>query len=338
MFLKKVLLIIIMWLVSSTLYALESISSTSEGSVRERVKEGIEYAQQSIDMCIHGFAALEIDQYLEVARVRGVRVRVVILEQDNDGVKGLLAEALIDKGFDVRVLKLQTKNDLVQDFIVLDDRILVTGMYNWLAYRNRNAGNEILFYYDPDRIYAYKSSFFRLFAEGEAVPFTGNQKEMVAKNNPPVSGTVSSTADVTQTIQGHALGKTPIAEKESTTPVTETISREFISFSLEELDKQFGKESTLSRSEKSELWKKYKGKYVRWQGVISYKGMGRVDWNHIGVSRQNGKEADVEIVVDWRLFQEVMNLRVGDTIKFTGRLVSRRGYNAPYRLDDGDIE
>lgn len=104
------------------------------------------------------------------------------------------------------------------------------------------------------------------------------------------------------------------------------------------MDKQIGKESTLSRSERNKFWKKYKGKYVRWSGIVSYKGMGRVDWNRVGVSRQNSQNAEVEILFDWRMFEKVMSVQIGSMISYSGKLVSRPGINAPYRLDDGNIE
>ena len=63
-----------------------------------------------------------------------------------------------------------------------------------------------------------------------------------------------------------------------------------------------------------------------------------MDWNRIGVSRQLGKDAEVEILFDWKLFEKVMNVRLGSTITYTGKLRSRPVYDAPYRLDDGDIE
>jgi hypothetical protein len=66
--------------------------------------------------------------------------------------------------------------------------------------------------------------------------------------------------------------------------------------------------------------------------------MGRVDWNRIGVNRKSSKNAEVEILFDWRMFEKVMDVRIGRTITYTGKLISRPGINSPYRLDDGDIE
>ena len=88
MYIKKLLIVIVFGFASSSLFAANSTYYNPDGTVRERLKEGIEYTRHSVDMCIHDFAALEIGETLDVARNRGVRVRAVILEQGNDHQRG----------------------------------------------------------------------------------------------------------------------------------------------------------------------------------------------------------------------------------------------------------
>ncbi len=325
-----------LWCISGSVYAADNLYYVPQGTIKEQLKEGIEYTRHSIDVCIHNFAALDIGKDLEAARVKGVRVRMVILSYDNNR-RGLLAETLIHKGFDVRVLKPQMGDKLVQDFFLLDDRILVTGVYNWLAYQNRNICHDVVFHYDINKIRNYKNTFYRLFTEGEIIPFLASQTEQEIKSLSPVSGITPFTLDKKQSIQESLSDEKPVVPKEPEGIMDER-SRDSLDISFEELDKQFSKKSMLTRSEKNELWKKYKGKYVRWHGIVSYKGMGRVDWNRIGISQKNDKGAEVEILFDWKKFEKVMNIRIGNTITYTGRLVSYPKIDAPYRLDDGDIE
>lgn len=331
---KRLLLVVILGWFSNPLYAENNACYAPNGTVNEQLKEGIEYARQCINICIHNFAALDIAKDLEMARDKGVRVRIVILEYD-DNKRGLLAEALLHRGFDARILKTGSGSKRVQDFILLDNRILVTGAYNWLAYRERNISNDVVFHYGPERIHTYRNRFYALFTEAEASHFFNNQGEQIAANVPVSITTADTPEDPGQTTRNRNMGR---VTGEVSKPDTEAISKVFIDISFEELDNLFGKESALSRREKNELWKNYKGKYVRWQGIVSYKGMGRVDWNRIGVSRQYGKNAEVEILFDWRMFDKVMNVSVGRTVAYTGKLVSRSGISAPYRLDDGNIE
>ncbi|MDN3515246.1 MAG: phospholipase D-like domain-containing protein [Candidatus Brocadia sp.] len=331
---KRIFILVILGWVSGALYAENTAYYTPDGTIEERVREGIENTQRCINICIHNFAALNIEHELEIARDRGIRIRVVILEQDDSEESGPLAEALIHKGFDVRILKTHIGNAQVQDFILFDDRVLVTGVYNWLAYRNRNNCNDVLFHCDQDRIRTYKNIFSTLFTDGEAIFLLYNSKEL-AKINMPALASASNALDTRQIIQEDR--KTAII-KENSRPGHEAISKDYLDISFEELDKQIGRESTLSRSERNKFWKKYKGKYVRWSGIVSYKGMGRVDWNRVGVSRQNSQNAEVEILFDWRMFEKVMSVQIGSMISYSGKLVSRPGINAPYRLDDGNIE
>ncbi|MCF6157546.1 MAG: hypothetical protein E3K32_03015 [wastewater metagenome] len=322
---------------SGSFSAANTLSYIPHGSMKERLEEGIGYTEHTIDIYMHNFAALNITEELEGARNRGVRVRAVILEHITKGSqRGLLAEILISRGFDVRILKSQHSNKSVQDFILLDDRVLVTGVYNWLAYRNRDIYNDITFYYNSDRIHDYKNIFYQLFTDGEAVPLFVERKEQDTESASPLAGMISDR-DKEQTEREYVPGKEPEVTGETVGP-SEAISKDFISISFEELDRQFGKESGLSRSEKNTLWKKYQGKYIRWQGTISYRGMGRVDWNRIGVSQKGDKGAEVEILFDWRRFGKVMSLKEGNPVTYTGKLVSYPRIKAPYRLNDGDIE
>ena len=330
---------IVLGCIHTSIYAADNTYYIPNGTVRERLREGIEYARHRVDICIHDFAALEISEYLDGARERGVRVRVMMLEQDSNGAKGSLAEMLIDKGFDVRVLKTQLCGSPVQDFIVLDDRVLVTGVYNWMAYWNRNICSDVVFHHNSERILSYKDLFWRLYTDAEPIPSIISKKELVASALSSAAHITSGATTAKQPLQANNTrnNEQPTA-KEITKSEIEEIPKEFMDISLEEMDIKFGGESSLSRAEKKELWKKYKGKYVRWQGIIVYKGMGRVDWNRLGVSRQSGKKAEVEIIFDWKMFEKVMNVMIGRTITYTGKLISRPGINSPYRLDDGDIE
>lgn len=330
---KKFLITTALLYIFSSLCAAGNISYSPDGAVRERLRESIEYARHRIDVCMHDFAALEISECLDGARERGVRVRVTMLERDSNGAKGSLARTLIDKGFDVRVLNAQLCGGPVQDFIVLDDRILVTGVYNWMAYQDRNICGDVVFHHDSERILSYKDIFWRLYTDAEPVPSVCNKKELLASAIPSAAHAASGAMSAKQPMQ--AGDKQPMA-KEITE--SEEIAKEFIDISFEEMDKQFGRESVLSRSEKNTLWKKYKGKYVRWQGIVAYKGMGRVDWNRVGICRERGQNAEVEIQFDWKMFEKVMDIMVGRPIAYTGKLISRPVINAPYRLEDGDVE
>lgn len=337
---KTVLIFTFLCALAGSLYAADNnLSYAPSGALEDRLREGIENTQQSIDFCAHSFDALDIENALEGARSRGVRLRAVILRHGNGDPFGALAKALMLKGFDVRLMNLKAGDEPVCGFIVFDDRVLVTGAYNWLAYRKRTIGNDILFHYSRSNIQAHKDTFYQLFTKAEAVPLAVIQAE--ARQEKAAVAPVAAAAAPTsakQAVQDDIEEDEP-DDKNSQKSVKEKPPKVFIDISLEELDIQVGRKSTFPRSKKNELWKKYKGKYIRGSGYLAYKGMGRVDWNRVGISnKRKQKNADVEVLFDWTLFDKVVSLREGRLITYTGRLVSRPMISAPFRLDDGDIE
>lgn len=335
---RTLLSIAVLLFITTPIFASDTVYHVSGDRVKERLCELIEYARQSIDVCIRDFASLGIDEHLEAAKDRGVRVRVVILEQDINHVRGSLAEALFQKDFDTRVLNLQHGFEQMQDFIISDDRVTVTGPYNWLAYQDRCMSNDVLFDYRAEKMQVHKSTFCRLFTEGIDTRFVTNLREHSTKGSSGKSDTVFVSTESKQAGKVTKEDRDRKASMGISSPAQEAITRDFIDISLTELDKQFGKESTLSRSEKNSLWKKYQGKYVRWYGVVAYKGMGRVDWNRVGVKHPNEKDLVTEITFDWKMFDKVLDLKEGSSIIYTGRLLSRPIFSAPYRLEDGNIE
>ena len=89
-------------------------------------------------------------------------------------------------------------------------------------------------------------------------------------------------------------------------------------------------------NEKNEKWKQYRGKYVRWTGEVAYRGIGRTDWNRMGIKHTS--KMDVELWFDYRMMNKVLSIKEGQIITYTGMLSSRRGYSSPYRITDGWIE
>ncbi|GJQ58317.1 MAG: hypothetical protein D8M57_05765 [Candidatus Scalindua sp. AMX11] len=110
----------------------------------------------------------------------------------------------------------------------------------------------------------------------------------------------------------------------------------FIKTSFEELEAIFGNESRLTESQKDKLWREYQGKRVRWQGKVVNRGLGRVSGLRMGVSHTD--ITDVELCFDVAMEEKVLSTNAGDMITYTGKLVKRRGYILPYRIENGSIE
>jgi len=110
----------------------------------------------------------------------------------------------------------------------------------------------------------------------------------------------------------------------------------FINLSFNELEEIFGKENKMTESQKDTLWEKYNNKYVRWTGEIMSRGKGRVSGLRMGIKHKKG--TDVELIFDNEQEELVLETEKGDKIIYTGKLVTRRGYILPYKLENGNIE
>ncbi len=110
----------------------------------------------------------------------------------------------------------------------------------------------------------------------------------------------------------------------------------FLKIPFEELDGFFGKENKMTESQKDKLWKEYSNKYVRWTGEVVFRGKGRVSGLRMGIRHNEGTE--VELLFNQDNENMVLETGKGDTITYTGKLVTRRGYVMPYKLVDGNIE
>ncbi len=109
-----------------------------------------------------------------------------------------------------------------------------------------------------------------------------------------------------------------------------------IKISFEELDALFGRKNRMTESQKDKLWKEYRNRYIRWTGEVVSRGKGRVSGLRMGIKHTEG--TDVELVFTNDKERLVLGTKKGDKITYTGKLVTRRGYILPYKLEDGNIE
>ncbi len=111
---------------------------------------------------------------------------------------------------------------------------------------------------------------------------------------------------------------------------------EFINNSFDDLYNIFGKYSTLTSSQKEDSWYKHKGKYVRWQGIVTYKDVGENNRQRIGVRHNVG--TNVELIFDDDKKDIVRMISRGNSIAYTGRLSLLFNRNLLFKLEDANIE
>ena len=111
---------------------------------------------------------------------------------------------------------------------------------------------------------------------------------------------------------------------------------EFVTDSFDDLFNIFGNYSKLTKPQKKDEWLEYKGKYVRWKGVVSYKGLSQDDWNRIGI--RHNVYTNVELIFDKSKKNIVKLVRTGDTITYTGKLSFLFDRNLLFKLEDSNVE
>ena len=154
----------------------------------------------------------------------------------------------------------------------------------------------------------------------------------------------SSEPDTDDTTEKEVIKAPEITMPEAMTP--EVIKREdvevketidgLIEISFEELDALFGKKNKMTESQKDKLWKEYQNKYIKWNGEVMSRGKGRVSGLRMGIKNSEG--TDVELVFADDKEDLVLGTDNGDQVTYTGKLITRRGYILPYKLEDGNIE
>jgi hypothetical protein len=156
-------------------------------------------------------------------------------------------------------------------------------------------------------------------------------KEEIEKSITPEDNTIKF-------VVGKDIERLNISEGDKQVKTIDKPLKQFVTVSFNEIDKLFGSESKLDKSEKTRLWKnEYEGKYVRWTGRISFRGFAVYNWNKVGISHK-GSDIDVNLKFDYSKQRKVMKLRVGDIVTYTGRLVSLSSMFSSYRLEDVDVE
>lgn len=168
---------------------------------------------------------------------------------------------------------------------------------------------------------------------GNTVTYTGKLDSRVTKVFPYklLDGDIHNIQNTTSA----PVNTDELFEYPDVIPVSQGPKKIFLIESFEDLDKIFGKESSLSDAQKDKAWEKYKGKYVSWMGQIVHKNLNVASGLRVMMMQKEG--GDVELKFGLAKKEKVLKFQDGETILYTGKLVERCGILSPYILDDGDI-
>jgi phosphatidylserine/phosphatidylglycerophosphate/cardiolipin synthase-like enzyme len=297
-----VLLIATVSFLASPLFGETEVYFSPDTDLLRLFQQQINLSQGSLLAAISSIDLGELAQALVEAKKRGVKVRV-LLDEGYARENPTMAKFLIGEGLEVRLLGGKAGGRMNNNFAIFDTSTLLTGSYSWTERAQRFNLEGVLLTKEPSVVEAYIKEFDRLVGVSRLVTKTATSRPLPPK--------VSSQK--------------------------ETEGKEFLAISFQELEKVFGRESSLSSGQKKQAWEGYRGKYVTWQGVVVYKGIGRMDWNKVGIRHGQAEGVDVEVAFNWDYMGDILSLKEGDFITYTARFSQQRGYGSPYRLEDGDL-
>lgn len=325
--LKHLLLqIFVSCLLSTTCYGEMDVIFSPDSDIQELLIDSINSCNSRMDLAISDLGSGELIQAITDAKTRGVEIRMVV-DYQSARPKSSLITHLKEEGFLIKALNGKAGGHMNNNFAIFDDKLLVTGTYNWTNKAPKYSHENVVLIDDPAVIDSYRREFNSLY----------NEEDHLAWTNPEPRADGRQTAP--KKLVEVPIGKVP-SPKDIPFPklAHEDKEKEFVDVTLDELDTLFGPQSTLSEEEQDELWEQqYNGKYVRWYSAVVFRGISQFDWNKLRLSFEVGGEPEVLVVFRPEHQSQILRLGTGDVIAYTARLNKRKGFGSPYRLDDGDL-
>jgi hypothetical protein len=346
---------------TDTIHAKTVVLFSPGGSINDTIIKNIVSSSSTIDVAAFTFTAGGIAEALYQAKERGVVVRVIV-DQTQDAKNYPVLEFLKEEGFNLQFLKGNIGGSMNNAFAIFDDKLIVTGSYTWTEYAEKFNYENAIFIDEPDVVDKYKKEFESLYNKGvvqgarrveksappdrdsgmKVVSVSHKADESAKHDNAGSINEKANKGTITEgSVDKFAAGKDDegfrVIESGKQIKTIKNPLKPFVNISFDEVDKLFGSESKLDKSEKVGLWKsKFEGKYVRWTGKVSFRGFAVYNWNKVGISHK-GSSIDVNLKFDYSKQRTVMKLKVGDIITYTGRLVSLTSMLSSYRLEDVDV-
>ena len=178
----------------STLAKTEVYFSLSDNPQKTIIKN-INQAEAFINIAMYTFTDKEILLPLINAQERSVKVRVYLDRSQIESTYSI-SRLLVQKGIKVRI---STNNYFMHNkFAIIDNRLLLTGSYNWTASANNRNDENLMVIDDPEIIGLFQNQFVNLWTNKYSLERT-RQLYQIAKVNFPFMSTTPAKPKV-QTI------------------------------------------------------------------------------------------------------------------------------------------
>lgn len=127
-----------------------------KGNCEKRILELLEAAQESIDVAMYTFTNSKIAWALAKARERGVRVRVLL---DGQEINNKYSKGVFLKRRGIYVVYDRMPGLMHNKFCIIDNKIVITGSYNWTATAEEKNEENIVVIHDSRVANSYKTRF-----------------------------------------------------------------------------------------------------------------------------------------------------------------------------------
>jgi len=185
------IIILTLTLCLSSLAKTEVYFSLSDNPQKEIIKN-INRAQASINIAMYIFTDREIALPLIKAQERGVKVRLYL---DKDQVEYQYSQSrfLVQKGIKTRV---SSNNYIMHNkFAIIDNRILLTGSYNWTFSANNRNDENLMVIDDPELIEIFQNQFVNLWTNKYSLERTRQLYEIAKVDFLPTFPASAKTED-----------------------------------------------------------------------------------------------------------------------------------------------
>jgi len=154
------LVIVLSITISISTFAKTEVYFSLSDNPQKAIIKNINQAESFINIAMYIFTDREIALPLVKARERGVKVRVY-LDKDQVDYKYSQSRFLVQKGIKTRI---STNNYIMHNkFAIIDNRILLTGSYNWTFSANNRNDENLMVIDDPEIIALYQNQFEKLW-------------------------------------------------------------------------------------------------------------------------------------------------------------------------------
>lgn len=132
------------------LYKSEAYFSPN-GNVASNLIKAINNSTSSIDLAIFDLTSQDIVEALVKAKERGVKIKI-IADSRQAGGKHSLIYSLRSQGFNIKITHGIKRGIMHNKFAILDNKLLITGSYNWTYSAEHFNYENAVFISDPNII------------------------------------------------------------------------------------------------------------------------------------------------------------------------------------------